>query len=97
MELGLLWYDNSDSSLDSKVAKAAARYRERFGEDPTVCYVHPTMVEPVADIQIEPSPRILEHHLWLGREEKAAPDTDRESFPGAAATVLPTQLQFNME
>ncbi len=47
LEIGLLWYDNGADDLGGSVARAAARYKERFGVDPNVCYVHPATLPEV--------------------------------------------------
>jgi hypothetical protein len=74
MKVGLLWYDNSKRELGQKLARAAKRYRERFGQDANVCYVHPTSLPDeeerrVNGILVRTSPRILNHHIWMGEEQ----------------------------
>jgi len=44
MKVGLLWLD-AEGELEEKVARAVRRYGEKFGEEATVCYVHPSVVE----------------------------------------------------
>ncbi len=74
MGTGLLWYDNGAQDLAAKVGRAVQRYRERFGQDPNVCYVHPATLpegeRQVAGLLVRPSARILLHHLWVGVETK---------------------------
>jgi hypothetical protein len=42
MEIGMLWFDNDQkASVPSKVEKAARYYQEKYGVNPTLCYVHP--------------------------------------------------------
>lgn len=42
MGLDLLLYDDSPTRSDlEKVERAAARYEQKFGQPPTVCFVHP--------------------------------------------------------
>ncbi len=44
--IGLLWFDDDPRrDLKQKVADAAKRYAEKFGRPPTVCYVHPSMLD----------------------------------------------------
>ncbi|RME34788.1 MAG: hypothetical protein D6793_08165 [Thermoflexia bacterium] len=44
--IGLLWFDDDPRrELREKVEQAAWRYVEKFGRCPTVCYVHPSMME----------------------------------------------------
>ncbi len=43
--IGLLWFDDDPNrDLKQKVGNAAKRYAEKFGRQPTVCYVHPSML-----------------------------------------------------
>lgn len=72
MNVGLLWHDNGAEDLAAKLTRAAARYRARFGQPPNVCYVNPAALptgdKQIGAIQVRTSPKILRHHLWLGRE-----------------------------
>jgi len=72
MEIGLLWYDNSSGDLSAKVAKAVARYREKFGIAPNICYVHPAILpegeQKIDGLVVRASSRILRYHLWMGEE-----------------------------
>lgn len=72
MNVGLLWHDNGAEDLATKLARAASRYRARFGQPPNVCYVHPAALpegdKKIGAIQVHSSSKILRHHLWLGRE-----------------------------
>lgn len=70
---GLLWHDSGSEDLAWKLARAARRYRDRFGSKPNVCYVHPALLpdgaRKVDGILVRPSPRVLRHHFWLGLEK----------------------------
>ena len=72
MNVGLLWYDASPSrDLREKIALAAVRYCQRFGEPPDTCFVHRSAVEKdfnVGAVQVKPSPTVLLHHFWIGKE-----------------------------
>lgn len=74
MNIGLLWHDSSSQDLARKLAPAAQRYQERFGELPNVCYVHPGQLpdgdRQVGSIWVRPSRQILPHHFWLGLEQE---------------------------
>ena len=73
MREGLLWHDSGSEDLAWKLAKAAQRYRDRFGDKPNVCYVHPTLLpdgdKQVAGMLVRSSSRVLRHHFWLGQEK----------------------------
>ena len=72
MNVGLLWSDFGTDPLAAKIQRAAQRYRARFGQAPDICYVHPTALAggtpTVPGISVKPSAKILQGHLWLGRE-----------------------------
>ncbi len=76
MDEGLLWYDDDPRrELAEKIGRAARRYRQKFGASPDVCYVHPSTLggddeQKIGPIHLSPSPSILRHHFWLGREVK---------------------------
>ena len=73
MREGLLWHDSGSEDLAWKLARAAQRYRDRFGDKPNVCYVHPTLLpdgdRKVDGILVRSSSRVLRHHFWLGHEQ----------------------------
>lgn len=74
MKLGLLWYDNDPrKSLDAKVLEAAARYREKFGADPNVCYVNPEQLQPERPPKIKlrlvGAGTVRPNHFWLELEK----------------------------
>jgi hypothetical protein len=72
MEVGLLWYDDSQADLAAKVQEAAERYREKFGRRPNRCYVNPASlpgkgkVLSLDGIKVLTSPTILPNHFWVG-------------------------------
>ena len=75
MEVGMLWFDNdSKSDLSSKVKKAAEYYRNKYGQDPNLCYVHPSMIPDESvkaeQISIFSKPTIIPNHFWMGVQIK---------------------------
>lgn len=79
MNMGLLWYDNSAEDLKEKLGRAVRRYRERFGADPNVCYVHPTALpdgeRQINQIAVRASIRVLRHHLLIVQEQPSGAAT----------------------
>lgn len=76
MKIGLLWFDdNPDRSLTEKIARAAKRYRQKYGAPPNTCYVHHNELggngktAHVANIHVAVLPNVLQHHLWIGVEQ----------------------------
>lgn len=81
MKLGMLWFDNDQkTALPAKIERAVEYYRHKYGRDPNLCLVHPSMLpkeekseegEQVgAKIIVRPYRSVLPGHLWLGIEEK---------------------------
>ncbi len=73
MKQGLVWYDNDPSkSLDDKMNEAAVRYKEKFGVEPNVCYVHPSHLNGLhastVNMRLIKAPQVLPNHLWLEAE-----------------------------
>ncbi len=73
MKQGLVWYDNDPKkSLDDKLSEAAHRYKEKFGVEPNVCYIHPSHYDAqratIAKMRMIRAPQVLPNHLWLEAE-----------------------------
>ena len=71
MDVGMLWFDNDPKSdVVSKVQKAAAYYRKKYGENPNLCFVHPSMlpeIKPEAgEISVHSNTTMLPNHFWIG-------------------------------
>lgn len=46
MNVGMLWFDNDPKAeLNTKVERAVAYYRTKYGKAPTICFVHPSMIK----------------------------------------------------
>jgi hypothetical protein len=82
MHTGMLWFDDSDSSLIAKIKKVAEYYEKKYGRKPNLCLVHPSMltesieVEKVAVRAYRP---VLPGHIWIGIEDM--PTAPVESKP----------------
>ena len=68
VKVGWLWFDDdSKSSLEDKVARAAARYQVRFGRSPRLCYVHRGTVDEhgltCGRLQLRGAGNVLPHHF----------------------------------
>lgn len=70
MKIGMLWFDNSQDPLDEKIRRAAAHYRQKFGAEPNLCFVHPVDgITQLEGIQVRNSNNVLRNHIWLGVED----------------------------
>lgn len=72
MEIGLLWYDDTQVEFATKVQQVVQRYEEKFGTSPNRCYVNPASMPGEAKrlslngIKVLTSPTILPDHFWVG-------------------------------
>ena len=71
MDIGMLWFDNDPKSdLQTKVVKAADYYRKKYGEDPNLCFVHPSMLgdekTQAGNISVISSRAVIPYHFWIG-------------------------------
>jgi hypothetical protein len=71
MREGLLWFDNYEPrDLDQKIERAAEYYQSKYGERPTLCFVHPMMLmngpAKVEGIEVRATNSVLPNHFWLG-------------------------------
>ncbi len=75
MDIGMLWFDNDKKSdMISKVVKAVDYYRSKYGEDPNICFVHPSMVPEKTNnlegVSIRSNSTVLPHHFWIGVQQQ---------------------------
>ena len=72
MIYGMLWFDNDPKTdLEQKVEGAAGYYRNKYRQEPNICYVNPKMLNgsnwrKVGEVKVLKSTTILPHHLWIG-------------------------------
>jgi len=64
MNIGMLWFDNDPKvGLTTKVERAAAYYRTKYGRSPTLCFVHPSMLAKITSpASNETSPKSPENY-----------------------------------
>ena len=82
MHTGMLWFDNSQTTLSLKIAKATEYYRKKYGRVPDLCLVHPSMLKDARvdegkpalsateGITVRPYRPVLPGHIWIGVEDK---------------------------
>ena len=74
MHTGMLWFDDSKTTLKTKIEKAIEYYRKKYGRSPDLCLVHPNMLQGVdtsdLKITVRPYRPVLEGHVWIGIEQK---------------------------
>jgi hypothetical protein len=76
MRVGMLWFDNDKTrTLQEKIERAAAYYRQKYDAAPTACYINPAALDNGAEFQVNsvavlPLKIVLPHHFWVGVEER---------------------------
>jgi hypothetical protein len=73
MQVGLMWYDDDPrKSLETKIEQAAARYCEKFGREPTACYVSTASGAAGGrrgGLRVVPLRTLRANYLWIGVDE----------------------------
>jgi hypothetical protein len=72
MNTGMLWFDNSDAELETKISKAAAYYEKKYGKKPDTVLVHPSEFDKdttVEGLTIRSYRPVLPGRIWIGIEE----------------------------
>jgi hypothetical protein len=78
MDTGMLWFDDSDQPLKSKIKRAVTYYQQKYEKQPNLCVVHPTMIPDgetiVEKVEVRPATAVMPHHYWIGihQAEKAS-------------------------
>ena len=76
MHTGMLWFDNSTTTLHVKIQKAMDYYHKKYGRTPDLCLVHPSMLETnqkqmeIHKLTVRPYRPVLPGHIWIGIEDK---------------------------
>ena len=74
MHTGMLWFDNSQTALHTKIRKAIDYYYKKYGRTPDLCLVHPSMLNDskleIEKITVRPYRPVLPGHLWIGVEDQ---------------------------
>jgi hypothetical protein len=75
VNLGWLWFDDDPkTSLEEKVSLASARFRQKFGRAPRVCYVSLTALgetQPApGPVQVRGASNVLRGHFLFVVEEQ---------------------------
>lgn len=70
MNIGMLWFDNdTKTELSVRIQRAAEYYRAKYGSEPNLCFVHPSMVSTPAEelnVEVRTTKSVLPNHFWLG-------------------------------
>lgn len=79
MKTGLLWFDDDPrKQLEEKVQRAVTHYERKYGQSPTLCFVHSSVfngngkqsaVKKAGGVEIRVGRSVLPNHFWLGIAE----------------------------
>lgn len=77
MDIGeLFWIEQPNASLEEKVLWAADSYQKKYGQAPTLCLLHPSMLKSgntrLGRLRLEAKKSILPNYLWIGVAADAA-------------------------
>lgn len=74
---GMLWFDNSATALTVKIQKAVDYYVRKYGRQPNLCLVHPSMLDAnqsqleIDKLTVRPYRHVVPGHIWIGVDESA--------------------------
>ena len=82
MHTGMLWFDNSQSTLTAKIQKGVDYYAKKYGRQPDMVLVHPSMMEEqktleVQGVPVRPYRPVLPGHIWIGVEDKPSAEANK--------------------
>lgn len=70
MENGELFFiENIQQDLEGKILWAADSFKRKYGQAPTLCLVHPSLLRArknIGRVRLEPKKSILPNYLWIG-------------------------------
>ena len=78
MNFGMLWFDNDKkTTVIDKADRAAAYFKNKYGFDATLCFVHPSMLEDKdkaikteGGLKLQGIQTVLPQHFWIGCDDK---------------------------
>jgi hypothetical protein len=78
MELGELFrIEDQRMNLEQRVLWAAERYQRRYGQQPTLCLLHPSLLEGaqarMGALRLVGKKSVLPNYLWLGAPKAGGP------------------------
>lgn len=80
MHTGMLWFNNSQQTLEHKIKGAVDYYQKKYGCKPNLVMVHPSMLDATAPdgmrfesdgLTIRSYRPLLPGHLWIGMEDQS--------------------------
>jgi hypothetical protein len=82
VRVGMMWLDG-DHRIDlcTRIERAAMYYRDKYGEHPNLCVIHPStagasLPDLMTGIDVRTSFSVLPDHFWLGIDDQSCSITD---------------------
>ena len=74
MHTGMIWSDNTAGvPFASRLERAASYYLRKYHRLPTLCLVHPSMLDlaegQFGKVTVRAYPSVLPGHFWIGVED----------------------------
>ncbi len=76
MNIGMMWFDpDKTKTIPERITKARDYFAVKYGEQPTLCYLHPSLMPErgedtvIAGIRIKSMHTIQPNHFWIGVEQ----------------------------
>ena len=75
MHTGMLWFDNSQADVQTKIQKAMDYYVKKYGLKPDLCLLHPATLGKakveIDGLTVRQYRPVLQGHIWIGIADKA--------------------------
>jgi hypothetical protein len=78
MKVGMLWFDaETGAPLEARLARAVEYYRQKYGEQPNLCFMHAGAGAGAAQgslkgLALRTHRSVLPNHFWIGVRQPAA-------------------------
>ena len=85
--IGMLWFDNDEkSTLAVRVERAASYYWTKYGKQPNLCCVHPSLAPKegrVDGIEVRGTRSVMLNHFLIGVDQEPV----KASSPSMQGTI----------
>jgi hypothetical protein len=83
MHTGMMWFSNNPKmTLQEKIVQGVAYYTKKYGRQPDMVLVHPSMMEQqekpdITGVTVRPYRPVLPGHIWIGVEDKPSAEANK--------------------
>jgi hypothetical protein len=76
MTTGMIWFDNDpQKNINEKIRNAIKYYQNKFGSQPTICYINPKLqekfLESEQEIEISFNNNLSPDYIWVGLRQNS--------------------------